>query len=97
MSVMGEDEIRQAAVILLKEVWAIARAEGAQLEDDKAELIVGGSAKRQAGGTSMYYDTMAGRPTEHDAIHGAALRKAAEHGIAVPAVTLMHALLEHRA
>ena len=27
----------------------------------------------------MYYDTMAGRPTEHDAIHGAALRKAAEH------------------
>ena len=97
MSVMSEPEIQQAAVILLKEVWAIARAEGAQLEDDRAELIVQGGAGRQSGGTSMYYDTMAGRPTEHDAIHGAALRRAAEHGIAVPAITVVHALLEHRA
>lgn len=97
MSVFGEAEIQRAAIVLLKEVWAIARAEGAQLEDDRAALIVEGSRDRQSGGTSMYYDTMAGRPTEHDAIHGAALRKAAEHRIDVPAITLMHALLEHRA
>lgn len=98
LSVMREREIGQVGTRLLREVWAIGRAEGAALEDDRAETIVAAvSAREDPGGTSMYYDTMAGRPTEHDAIHGAALRVAAKHGIDVPAIETTHALLEHRA
>ena len=73
------------------------RADGAELDPDgAADTIATIAAANIEEGTSMLFDTRAGRPTEHDAIHGAAIRKAAEHGIDVPAITLMHALLEHR-
>ncbi|MEM7096015.1 MAG: 2-dehydropantoate 2-reductase [Actinomycetota bacterium] len=97
MTVIREPEIGRVAVRLLREAWAIGRAEGASLDDAMAEKIIAGAAAREdPGGTSMYYDTMAGRPTEHDAIHGAALRFAAKHGIDAPAIETTHALLEHR-
>ena len=44
----------------------------------------------------MLYDTRAGRPTEHDAIHGAILRAAERHGVSVPLTRLVHGLLETR-
>ena len=48
------------------------------------------------GRTSMLMDTEAGRPTEHDAIHGAVLRAADRHHIAVPTVRAVHGLLATR-
>lgn len=98
LSVFREPAIQQVAKRLLREVWSVARAEGASLDDAMADRIVEGSANREApGGTSMYYDTMAGRPTEHDAITGAALRAARRHEIDVPMVEFAHALLDTRA
>ena len=41
----------------------------------------------------MYYDRMAGRALEWDAIHGAAQRAAQRHGIDVPSIDAMVALL----
>lgn len=95
--VFAEPGIERAALRLLKETFAIGRAEGADLDDALAEKIVAGVVKRGIPGTSMYYDTVAGRPTEHDAIHGAALRAAERHGIDVPSVAMVHALLDARA
>ena len=44
----------------------------------------------------MLYDTLAGRPTEHDAIHGAALRAASAEGIDTPTISMIYALLDAR-
>jgi len=95
--VFAEPGIERAALRLLKETFTVGRAEGADLDDALAEKIVAGVVKRGIPGTSMYYDTVAGRPTEHDAIHGAALRAAERHGIDVPSVAMVHALLDARA
>jgi len=93
---LAEPTMNAAARQLLAETFAIGRAHGANLDDARADAIAAGLAKQPVPGTSMYYDTLAGRPTEHDAIHGAALRAAAEHGIDVPAITQLHAVLEAR-
>jgi 2-dehydropantoate 2-reductase len=45
------------------------------------------------GATSMYYDRMAGRPTEHDALYGAVVRAGARHGIPTPFAETVAALL----
>lgn len=98
LTVFAEPGIQAVAKRLLTEVWAIARAEGADLDDAMADRIVDASAQRTApGGTSMYYDTLAGRATEHDAITGAAKRAAARHGIDTPMLDVVHTLLDTRA
>lgn len=97
MGVVAEPGIRPIAVALVRECWELARAEGANLDPDNVEevietLIAGG----RDGGTSMFYDTLAGRPTEHDAIHGAALRCADRLGIDTPTIRIIHGLLDAR-
>jgi 2-dehydropantoate 2-reductase len=97
MSVVGDPVITPIAIELLRECWRVARAAGADLDPDTAhELVDGLVAAGTDGGTSMYYDTMAGRPTEHDAIHGAALRRAEALGIDTPTIRVIHALLDAR-
>ena len=97
LRVFNETGMQDAARRLLRECFAIGRAEGASLDDANADRIVEAmGARTTAGGTSMYYDTIAGRATEHDAIYGAALRAARRHDIDVPAIELVHALLDAR-
>ncbi|MGI9596825.1 MAG: ketopantoate reductase C-terminal domain-containing protein [Acidimicrobiales bacterium] len=49
---------------------------------------------RSVGGrTSMLQDRESGRPTEHDAIHGAILRRGAKHDIPAPTTLVIHDLL----
>jgi len=97
MSVIAEPGIREIAVALVRECWQLAQAEGADLDPDQAETIVDTIATSgRDGGTSMLYDTLAGRPTEHDAIHGAALRRADELGIDAPTIRFVHSLLDAR-
>jgi 2-dehydropantoate 2-reductase len=97
LEVLSEPGIRQMAIDLLAECWTVAQHEGAELDPATAEAlvdqIIGSGANN---GTSMLYDTQAGRPTEHDAIHGAALRRAEHHGVSVPTVAAVHALLDAR-
>jgi len=97
MGVLAEPAIRTIGVELIRESWLVAQADGADLDPADAEEVVDAIIARGVDeGTSMYFDTMAGRPTEHDAIHGAALRRAEHHGIDVPTIRIVHALLEHR-
>lgn len=98
MSVVAEPGIRRLAIALLQECWHLAvEADGADLDPADAEKLVDGLiASGNDGGTSMLYDTLAGRPTEHDAIHGAALRRADALGIDVPTIRIVHDLLDAR-
>lgn len=97
MGVLAEPAIRQMGIDLVRESWQVARADGADLDPADAATIIDAVIERGLDeGTSMYFDTMAGRPTEHDAIHGAALRRAAHHDIDTPTIRVVHALLDAR-
>jgi len=97
MGVIADPGIRRIAVDLVRECWQVAAADGADLDPSQADEVVTAIVERGLDeGTSMYFDTMAGRPTEHDAIHGAALRRAELHGIDTPTIRIVHALLDAR-
>jgi 2-dehydropantoate 2-reductase len=92
--VFARPDIITLAKALLNEVWAVGRAEGADLIVERdATFIDDLGLSRNEGGTSMLYDRRAGRPTEHDALHGAVLRVAARHGIDTPLTQAMAALI----
>ena len=76
---------RELAVALALECAAVARAEGAALDDAFAEQVGTGQADAARGGTpSTLTDRLAGRPLEADARNGAVVRLGARHGIPTP-------------
>ena len=93
MEVIGEPGITDIARDLLTECWTLGRLEGADLDIDGIPQVLAGMAKGVGGRTSMLQDREAGRPTEHDAIHGAVLRKGARHGVETPTTRIVHDLL----
>lgn len=98
MDVLAEPDLAPVASALLAETWAVGTAEGADLDiGDPAGFIARLARAPGSGKTSMLMDTLAGRPTEHDAIHGAVARAARRHGIATPMLDTVLALLATRA
>jgi len=94
IEVMRVPAIAAVGHALVLECIAVARAEGAAIDDSYADLLLEGIAMMPAGGgTSMLYDRMAGHPMEQDAKYGAVLRAGARHGIATPLHSTFHALL----
>lgn len=79
------DDIQDLCRALLAETIAVAQADGAQLAADEAEQVIGRlHAVPADAGSSMYFDRMAGRPLEIDAITGAVVAAGERHGIATP-------------
>jgi 2-dehydropantoate 2-reductase len=69
----------------LAECLAVARAEGAHLDDDVvAEMAQMFENAPEDMGTSMLFDRVANRPLEWDIRNGVILRKARQRGVAVP-------------
>ena len=97
IEVMADPVVRELAVGLAAECIAVARAEGADIPLDAARAFVEGIAKNAAEwppfGSSMLYDRLAGRETEHEALIGAVVRIGARHGIETPLNAAMLALL----
>jgi 2-dehydropantoate 2-reductase len=94
MGVLRRPEVARLAERLLDECWTVARAVGASLSTDDVTQVMEGVARMPVdGATSMYYDRMAGRPTEHDALYGAVVRAGARHGIPTPFAETVAALL----
>jgi 2-dehydropantoate 2-reductase len=89
--VLRRPDIHALCLAVLKEAAAVARADGAAIADDEpartmAKLLTFGPEL----GTSMYFDRLAGRPLEVEALTGAIVAAGERLGIATP---LNHALL----
>jgi 2-dehydropantoate 2-reductase len=98
--VVRGEALGEVALQLIRECAAVARAEGAQLEENVADLVL--QAQRAAPAdsvNSMLADRRAGRPMEIDARNGVIVRLGRKHGIATPAnsmaVALMEAMVQH--
>lgn len=86
MEVMGNPAAQELGVALADECVAVANAAGARLDPAIAAQSVAGSASRAgaAFGSSMLYDRLAGRETEHEALTGAVVRAGERYGIPTP-------------
>jgi 2-dehydropantoate 2-reductase len=90
----SRDDITQLALAYLRECLAVARAEGAVLNDDVPQEIVGNFQRAPADlGTSILADRQANRPLEWDIRNGVIQRLGHAHGIAVPVSDVLVPLL----
>jgi 2-dehydropantoate 2-reductase len=79
---------------LMREVIQVAHAEGVVLDDGIIDREMTRSRTHlRAVRTSTLQDSERGKPLEYDALTGAVIRAARRHGIAVPHMTAMHALI----
>jgi 2-dehydropantoate 2-reductase len=80
---------------LLTEVTSLAAAEGVQLAGDVVDRLVGfAETLEPAALSSLHDDLVAGRRMELDALHGTAVRRAAERGLELPACRAVLAVLD---
>ncbi len=85
----------EVAVQIIRECAAVARAEGAHLEENVADLVLAAQRTAPADSiNSMLADRQAGRPVEIDARNGVIVRLGRKHGIATPANAMAVALME---
>lgn len=90
----SRDDITDLALGYLRECLAVARAEGAVLNDDVPQEIVGNFQRAPADlGTSILADRQANRPLEWDIRNGVIQRLGHAHGIAVPISDVLVPLL----
>lgn len=81
----------------MREVIAVARAEGAQLSESMIDVMLE-LTRREFPLTepSMLQDVRAGRPTEVDILQGAVVSRAERHGLAVPVLRSLAQLMRAR-
>lgn len=92
--VLAEDTMTDLVLGLSREVVAVGRADGADISEDDVTALRRHYATMPAGtGTSMLYDRLAGRPTEHEYLTGAVVAAGATHGVPTPLNSAMLALL----
>jgi 2-dehydropantoate 2-reductase len=85
IEVIKDPGIRRLGRGLLEEALSVARAEGVDLPDQAVEATLQAIDQydpRQ--GSSMMYDRLAGKPTEHHYLNGIVVRKGGEHSIPTP-------------
>lgn len=79
------EDVSELSLAYLREGLAVARAEGATLEDEVAQEILANFQRAPADlGTSILADRQADRPLEWDIRNGVIQRYGRKHGIAVP-------------
>jgi len=80
---------------LMREIVAVAQAEGAPLSAEQVEAQMARSqAHLQAVRTSTHQDSERGKPLEFEALSGAVVRAAQRHGIDVPYMQTVHAMMK---
>ena len=80
---------------IVRECIAVGRAEGAQLDDSLADLVIAGYQRSPPDSVnSLHADRIAGRPMETDARNGVIVRLGSKHGIPTPLNAVIVALLE---
>jgi 2-dehydropantoate 2-reductase len=84
-AVLRRGEIRELCLAILAEAVAVGRAEGVRLADDEPQRALATLFTFSGElGTSMYFDRLAGRPLEVEALTGAIVAAGDRHGIATP-------------
>jgi 2-dehydropantoate 2-reductase len=93
--VVRREAMGEVALEIIRECAAVARAEGALLEESLAETILAAQRAAPADGiNSMLADRQAGRPVEIEARNGVIVRLGQKHGIPTPANKMAVALVE---
>jgi 2-dehydropantoate 2-reductase len=93
--IVREEALGEVALRIIRECATVAQAEGANLEENVADVVL--QAQRAAPAdsvNSMLADRQAGRPVEIDARNGVIVRLGLKHGIATPANSMAVALME---
>jgi 2-dehydropantoate 2-reductase len=84
-AVLRRPDIQDLCRAVLGEAVAVARAEGARLADDEPTRTIAALMTFSGElGTSMYFDRLAGRQMEVEALTGAIVAAGERHGIAMP-------------
>jgi 2-dehydropantoate 2-reductase len=84
-AVLRRPDVQELCLKILDEAVAVARAEGVPVADDEpARAMATLFTFSGELGTSMYFDRLAGRHLEVDALTGAIVAAAERHGIATP-------------
>ncbi len=92
--VLRRPDVQELCHAILAEAVAVARAESAKLADDEpARAMATLFTFSGELGTSMYFDRLAGRRLEVDALTGAIVAAGARHGIATPLNSALLTLL----
>lgn len=84
-AVLRRSDVQELCRAILNEAVAAARAEGVTLAEDEVDRTIA-TLHNFSGelGTSMYFDRLAGRPLEVEALTGAIVAAGGRHGIAMP-------------
>jgi 2-dehydropantoate 2-reductase len=98
-AVFRRADVKSLCLAILEETAAVARADGARLgADEPAQILATLLTYPPEAGTSMYFDRLAGRPLEVEALTGAVVAAADRHNIPIPLnrmlLTLLRALSE---
>jgi 2-dehydropantoate 2-reductase len=84
-AVFRRDDVKALCLAILEEAVAVGRADGAQLAADEPERLMATLLTYPPdAGTSMYFDRLAGRPLEIDALTGAVVAAGERHGMPAP-------------
>ena len=84
-AVLRRPDIQTLCLAVLDEATAVGRAEGAKLAPDEGARIMATLFTFSGElGTSMYFDRLAGRPLEVEALTGAIVAAGERHGMAMP-------------
>lgn len=79
---------------LIEEVCTVAAAEGVDLPDDTVDRGLELASGLEADAfSSLHYDLTNGNPMELEALHGAVVRRADEHGLEVPMTRAIYGIL----
>jgi len=93
--VVRGEALGEVALQIIRECAAVARAEGAKLEENVADVVLAAQRAAPADSiNSMLADRQAGRPVEIDARNGVIVRLGRKHGIPTPANSMAVALME---
>lgn len=84
-SVFRRDDVKALCLAILDEAATVGRADGARLAPDEAKQILATLLTYPAdAGTSMYFDRLAGRPFEVEALTGAIVETGARYQTPTP-------------
>ncbi len=92
--VLDDPESMKLLRTLMQEIATVARAEGAKIPDDRIDTYIAHSQNNlRALKTSTQQDLERGKRLEYEALSGAVVRAARRHGISVPGVETIYALM----